>query len=400
MKNARTFEGPIASPGAAQADSPRAADAAMPHATRTERQGDSLVPTQSVAKSGARKWLHRIVWGAAWLGASLLLVVALLRIGYRDETLLLTCINAFTLYVYLPAYLILAWAIWQRRWVLAGVSAMLVSCHLAWVSPDFAAAQNHAIGVPSAAQSRTIKIFYGNVAAGNEDRLAYLDEIAQADADIVVLVEYRRYWHADVMASPIGKRYRYGTGLSEPYLGEIAIFSKLPIKPIQRYWPTGRQVSDVEVEVDGKTLRLLCIHGPRPMNTPGNKYVEYWSEMLPVVATRSGPTIAVGDFNATQHAKIYEAITSSGLRSAHVDRGRGWAVSWPNGMAMLPPIRIDHAFLSPKVECLEIVEGEGRGSDHKPLIFEVRLCESTKNSQKTSQASGANRRAIRRAGAS
>jgi len=133
------------------------------------------------------------------------------------------------------------------------------------------------------------------------------------------------------------------------------------------------------------------------MDTPGNKYVEYWSEMLPVVTSRSGPTIAVGDFNATQHAKVYGAITGSGLRSAHADRGRGWAVTWPNGLMALPPIRIDHAFLSPEVECLKIVEGEGRGSDHKPLILEVRLRESAKNSQKMSQASGATEGAVRRA---
>jgi hypothetical protein len=39
----------------------------------------------------------------------------------------------------------------------------------------------------------------------------------------------------------------------------------------------------------------------------------------------------------------------------------------------LPPIRIDQAFLTAGVECLAIAEGQGAGSDHKPLILEIAL---------------------------
>jgi endonuclease/exonuclease/phosphatase (EEP) superfamily protein YafD len=36
----------------------------------------------------------------------------------------------------------------------------------------------------------------------------------------------------------------------------------------------------------------------------------------------------------------------------------------------VPPIRVDHAFYSRALRCLNIREGEGAGSDHKPLIAE------------------------------
>jgi hypothetical protein len=39
----------------------------------------------------------------------------------------------------------------------------------------------------------------------------------------------------------------------------------------------------------------------------------------------------------------------------------------------MPPIRIDQAFLSPEIECLDIREGRGEGSDHKPLIVDLRI---------------------------
>jgi endonuclease/exonuclease/phosphatase (EEP) superfamily protein YafD len=81
----------------------------------------------------------------------------------------------------------------------------------------------------------------------------------------------------------------------------------------------------------------------------------------------------VGDFNATEHSRVYNALTTERFTSGHEDRGRGWAVTWPNGKYPLPPIRIDQAFMSPDVDCLRIVEGEGRGSDHKPLIIDVQI---------------------------
>jgi endonuclease/exonuclease/phosphatase (EEP) superfamily protein YafD len=86
--------------------------------------------------------------------------------------------------------------------------------------------------------------------------------------------------------------------------------------------------------------------------------------------------VAIGDFNATQYSLVYEQLKAGGLRSAHDDRGRGCATTWPNGMVLVPPIRIDQAFLSAEVVCQGIAEGVGRGSDHKPLILDVQLSNS------------------------
>lgn len=332
----------------------------------------------SAPSSSGTTWPWWIAFGAAWLGIVVMGAFALLRIFYRDGTLLLTCINAFTFYAYLPAYAILAWGVAQRRWLMAVMSLAMIACHIVWVAPDFSPTTPLAMPPPG---QRVITVFSGNVAAESEDRDGYLKEVLEIDADVVVFVEYRRWWHNSVLASPIVKRYPYGTGISQPYLGEIAVFSKLPITAIKRHWPTGRQVTIVDLDTGGESLRVCCIHSPRPMDTPGNKYVEYWKEVLPLLAEQRSPLVVLGDFNATQHAAVLDDIALLGLRSAHVDRGRGWAVTWPNGFAPIPPIRIDHAFLSSDVECLSIAEGRGAGSDHKPLVLEIVVAE--KGEEKT-----------------
>jgi len=95
--------------------------------------------------------------------------------------------------------------------------------------------------------------------------------------------------------------------------------------------------------------------------------------MIPEIMAEQGPLVVVGDCNATQYSAVYQRLTADRLRSAHEDRGRGYATSWPNGQLWLPPIRIDQAFISREVECLDIKEGEGRGSDHKPLILDIKI---------------------------
>ena len=73
--------------------------------------------------------------------------------------------NAFTRYVYLPAYFVLAWAVWQRRWVLLAASLAVVACHVTWMAPDFV--RDRRFDPPSGdtrpATSPTLRVFFANV---------------------------------------------------------------------------------------------------------------------------------------------------------------------------------------------------------------------------------------------
>jgi endonuclease/exonuclease/phosphatase (EEP) superfamily protein YafD len=180
-------------------------------------------------------------------------------------------------------------------------------------------------------------------------------------------------WQRVVPKLPLMQPYIYGTHRTVPFGGEAAIFSKRPLKDVKRIWTALRMNYEIDIPVDGQTLRLFCLHAPRPMELPGQDYRGYWEKTLPIILSQPDPTIVLGDFNATQYSFVYQTLTSGSFRSAHEDRGRGYATTWPNGVFWAPPIRIDQALLSPSVECLRIVEGRGHGSDHKPLIVDVRL---------------------------
>jgi len=320
-----------------------------------------------------------VLAAVAWFTTLGLGSIAVLRFCFHDGTHLLTWLNAFTRYVYLPAYLCLLFACARRRWWLMAANLAIVSCHLYWLAPDYLRDQRFVRSTVSTAQDNSahrLRIFFANVRMENREREALIREIRDAHPDVIVLVEFSHSWNAAFRRSPIVAEYPYGSGLEMAQASAVSILSKLPIKNDTRQWFAGRCVETVEIELGSQTLRLAGLHAPRPMSYRDNDYEGFWRDVLPLLMGQPQPSVVVGDFNATQYSFVYQELKTSGLRSAHEARGRGDATTWPNGREWVPPIRIDQVFLSRDVVCLDIAEGAGFGSDHKPLIFDIQVGES------------------------
>ena len=157
-------------------------------------------------------------------------------------------------------------------------------------------------------------------------------------------------------------------------IDNINMFSRIPLIENKDKWFVGSCLQTIEIPVGSKTLRIIGLHAPRPQKLQKDNYDEFWANAVPMILSEQGPLVVVGDFNATQYSAVYKRLTSGGLRSAHQDRGRGYATTWPNGQYWLPSlIRIDQALISPEIECVSITEGEGKGSDHEPLVLDVKI---------------------------
>ena len=320
--------------------------------------------------------LSRLVIGLAWCTTIGLLVVAALRMLWHDAAAPLAWLNAFTLYLYLPAYLTLAFAAWARRFWLAVASALVIACHLTWVMPDCLPARPYSPpnGAPSVA-SPTVRIFYANVhSRSNRDVEGVLAEAMHSDTDVIILAELDPTWIRQLLPTQSSlKAYPYGTDMQHRNSGDMCIFSRLPTRRMAQFNYQWRTSLAVDVKAGNDWLRIFAVHSPRPTLRVEDNYYEFWDQVDSVIRTFKGPLVVIGDCNATQHSLVYEQLEDEGLRSAHEDRGRGYATTWPNGYHWIPPIRIDQAFLSPEVECTSIVEGDWTLSDHKPLILDIRV---------------------------
>jgi endonuclease/exonuclease/phosphatase (EEP) superfamily protein YafD len=328
-------------------------------------------------QSHARSWLAQFVVSCAWFVTLALVTVAALRIFCHDSSNVLICLNAFTRYIYLPAYACLAFAFWRRRWWLLAANIVIIGCHLFWIAPDFTRdARFEAVTAAIVADkyaTKSLRIYFANICDDNRKFDALLNEIADTNPDVVVIAEFSWYCRQAFLRSSLIPIYPYGNGRKPWERERVTVFSRLPIPSELEEHVVDRVVVSVDISLGSHLVRLIGLHSPRPKSLTDPDYETYWERVIPLILNAPHPLIVVGDCNATQYSAVYQQLKASGLRSAHEDRGRGYATSWPNGMEPLPPIRIDQAFLSSDVACKSITEGIGAGSDHKPLILDVQI---------------------------
>jgi endonuclease/exonuclease/phosphatase (EEP) superfamily protein YafD len=339
------------------------------------RTGELPLWSRLDSSSAAGPGRTRLLATLAWCVAIGLLCSAVLRIVAHDAVEPLAWFNAFTLYLYLPAYFLLAYAAWTRRWWLATASAAAIACHLTWVLPDFRAATPYANPSGAAATpSRTLRVLYANVRGGrNVDVDRVLAELRSYDPDVIIVAEMHREWVRQLYERRPLIDYPFGTDMDHRNTGDLGVFSRVPIARMEQILIQHRATQVIDIRLGEKTLRLFAVHSPRPNRDSADDYYTFWRTLEPIIADAPRPAAVIGDFNATQHSQVVEQLEADGFRSAHEDRGRGYAVTWPNGANWLPPIRIDQAFVSPDLECISIREGLGAGSDHKPLVLDLRV---------------------------
>jgi endonuclease/exonuclease/phosphatase (EEP) superfamily protein YafD len=349
--------------------------ASLPQRSGHSRPGETEpLDDGNVANFSSHGW----IWWASYLLVCMVTLalglIAALRIFFPDGMHVLIWVNAFTRYIYLPAYACLLWAIWQRRIALSLINLLVVCCHLYWLAPDYMRDRRFD-AAPKAAGAHAdaphqLRIFFANLLATNNQYASMLQEIEHVQPDVVVVAECVPPWFQAFKNSPVMAPYVYGA-LSKQQLDAVDVFSKVPLTAEEHRRVTGRAIEIVDIAIGSDSLRLVGLHAPRPI--PTYDHEGYWKEVFQLLASQAGPLVVIGDCNATQYSVVYHQFTAGRLRSAHQDRGRGYATTWPNGLYPLPPIRIDQAFISPEVECVGIEEGIGHGSDHRPLIVDLQL---------------------------
>lgn len=327
-------------------------------------QGERMDETKTTP-SRLRTHLRNLFWAGLWLATIIMLLFLLARFLIYDRFEIMTWVNMMTRYAYLPAYLVVLIAGGRRQWGLTAVAGGIVILHLAWILPHLPRQ------VPQPAGNGTaLRVFNANLYAGNRDVGPILAEIEAADPDVLLLQEYTPRSHQAFLAWGLQEKYPYGINDAYPSPFGSAIWSKYPLQDAEVWDASGVPMTRATIHLDGRPLRLYNIHPPPPLFA-----IERWNRqqatIIAALEAEPRPVVAAGDFNYTQHNRWFKELENGRFREIHLDRGRGWATTWPNGTRLTPPVRLDHVFLTPEIIALTMREGEGSGSDHKPLIFTI-----------------------------
>jgi len=313
-----------------------------------------------------------LVAAACWIGIVVLAFFVAARLIRPDVNIFLIWSSAYTFWFYMPAYPVVAFAAATRRWPLLAVAGIVVVFHLAWILPDYAGADD----IPAeAADAPHIRVMTVNVYIKNPDPGPTIQEIIDADPDLLMVQEFGPGLGEALDAAGAAERYPHRKiSLETPFLG-LAMYSKYPLTSEEVIRASGRQFFRVGIEVEGVAITVLAVHPTSP-GSGGEFLAELWNEdwaaILDVVESVEGPLIIAGDFNMTQHHRWHRELKDEGLTSAHEARGRGNATTWQQG-SILRPIRLDHVFTSKELVALDVREGKGSGSDHRPVIADFAL---------------------------
>ena len=265
-------------------------------------------------------------------------------------------------------------ALLVRSWPRMGwVILTLGIVNLAYVAPLFWGRQD----IPAA--SPTIRVVSFNVQGQNEQYEQVIEFLAEVDADVIFLHEANRLWEGAFSEALAGGRLPYLQHRSRP---DHLIFSTLtltrasPWEVVSHGWAEQEaRAMEVAVGLGGTEVTMLGIHPLAPTNSRRAALRDAQFEFVADwVGKARGPTVVVGDFNATPWSHVFRPLTGSGLRNSQ--RGFGLSPSFPVDGSFLTRVPIDHLLHSSHLAVSARWLGPDLGSDHFPLVVDLALISS------------------------
>lgn len=277
-----------------------------------------------------------------------------------DGHFVLSTWHALTPYWAVMVPLLALPAAWQHRRAAEGVGLAVAVGFAAWCwRPGLAAT-----ALPAADD---LRVLTANVLYVNPQARALRDELLAHDADLLVLTEFTPEWQALMADAPYPYRYEdpqehsFGTG----------VYSRFPLVNLTFEDLEGVPITHFDQPVGGRMVHMIAVHTlpPRTLELT----LTWHAQLAALVAATSGEEdlMLLGDLNATRHhPSLRRLLRHSRLTDALTHDGHGHLPTWPNGLFLVPPLRLDHV-LTRGVLVVESGLLPGVGSDHRPVWARV-----------------------------
>jgi len=269
----------------------------------------------------------------------------------------------------------------MRHWALATVAGVVVVGHLVLVMPALGPASTPVSGAE--VETGRLRVFSANLHFANPDVGPIAREIVGSDANVVALQEVTETHLASLRAAGVVDMYPHT--LLDPRSGGFgsAILSKTPVTDARVVDLAGVPMSRATLLVGDRPVELFNVHTMAPVGTQRLAARDRQLDALALMsrADSAGPDgddprahIVVGDFNASRwHPAFRRLLDLGGLHDAHEQAGRGLARTWPNESLLPRFALLDHVLLSPTVSAVAVREATGEGSDHRPVVADLRV---------------------------
>ena len=213
-----------------------------------------------------------------------------------------------------------------------------------------------------------------NVLQYNRQGALALATVRAAAPDVIMAVETDEWWHQQLRPLEETHPYTCHEPLDNTY--GLLFFSRLPLKSCQIKYLLDDDIPSLHTHVqlpDGRTwVRLYGLHPKPPAPQESKTSTKRDAELLLVgkeVDRRDEPTIVFGDMNDVAWSHTSELFRRvSGLLDPRVGRGLMPTFHADYSLLRWP---LDHVFVSPHFQVVDMRRLPHVGSDHFPIF--VRL---------------------------
>ena len=227
------------------------------------------------------------------------------------------------------------------------------------------------------ADTPPVKVLLANVLTSNPDPSRLLALIAEEKPDVVALLEVNRRWERQLSAALLGGHPHTLLSPREDNFG-LAVFSRLPLADTGSPLFVDPELPSLEFTVSpsGRAddrIRILVTHPLPPGSADSTMRRDEQLDRIAVWTPRGDtPALVLGDLNATPWCPpLRRLLSGADLRTASSDQARFSHRTWPVPIPFLG-IPLDHALLNSALTCTSFRAGPDIGSDHFPIIAELR----------------------------
>jgi endonuclease/exonuclease/phosphatase (EEP) superfamily protein YafD len=321
---------------------------------------------------GQRSRTHTVVtvaYVAVWAIAIGYGLLVLARYVAFDDNRYLAALNAQTVWLFLPAYIVASAAWCFRRVAIGCVATVAVVFHAVTVTASIGSAEPIP---PAAATAPHLRVLTANLSWSNPTKARLTHELLRARADVVAVQEVTPIW-LDVLKD-LGFDDTYPFRVTRPLEDSrgMALYSRYPLSNVVVLAPNRSPTISARITVRGRAVSFVDVHAIGPPDGM-SAHRESITMIRDLTRRLPEPRVVAGDFNATPYNRTMHRMQDLGLDSVHERRGRGLAVTWPNGHHPVPPVQIDHVLVDASVVVLAVTELAGTGSDHKPVLTDLAL---------------------------
>ena len=325
-----------------------------------------------------------------WVYVALIALWLLLRTIFLDHIWWLALLNTFAIYLFVPLPLLLCSSLWRRHWSLmlglAIPTAVFFALFGALVLPKPASVQ---------IDDAPITAMTFNVLTSNKDTDALVHAIRAARPDILGMQELTNSKRA-ALQTAFGNELPYHTFDRPTSFGNVGLMTRFPIeiaRPIAL--PTGQPALYARLSIHDQHVHVFVAH-LTPNHLFKNPAINLETAASVAFARRAAeiaflneelrglrePTLLLCDCNLTDTSQAHAELGAFLTDSFHE---AGWGLRNTNtaGSLLFPLQRIDYVWHSAGLVATVAELGQPGGSDHLPVIVQLRLIQSAVRSRRS-----------------